>query len=115
MLNLINKCGALLLVLYCSYSCNKKEFLDKIPFSTILVPKTLDDFQALLDNHAIFSEMPVLGELSADNYYLLPHYWQSLKNYERAAYIWQPDIFGTDEHIGDWERPYQQVDRKSVV
>jgi tetratricopeptide (TPR) repeat protein len=115
MLTLFKICGIILIVLCCLPTCNKKEFLDKNPSSRIVVPKTLDDFQALLDNHAILSETPVLGELSADNYYLLMPFWQALKDHERNIYTWQHEIFRSDEHIGDWEKPYQQVFYANVV
>jgi len=115
MQNLSKAIIILIIILYCTISCNKKEFLEKIPSSKILIPKTLDDFQALLDNHAILGETPVLGELSADNYYLIQSFWQGLKNHERDVYIWQNNIFQSDEHIGDWEMPYQQVFYANVV
>ena len=115
MWNLSKIFNILLLVLFYSASCNKREFLDKSPSSKIVVPQTLDDFQALLDNHAILGETPVLGELSADNYYLLEPYWQTLKNYEQNAYTWQLDIFRSDENVGDWEKPYQQIFYANVV
>lgn len=107
--------GALLLAFCCSISCNKREFLDKSPSSRIVVPKTLEDFQSLLDNHAIFSETPVLGEMSADNYYLPQPFWQALKDHEKNVYTWEQKIFRSDEHVGDWEKPYQQVFYANVV
>jgi starch-binding outer membrane protein, SusD/RagB family len=51
-------------------SCNKKEFLDERPNSEVFVPTTLEDFQMLLDNDAVLGVTPVLGELSADNFYI---------------------------------------------
>ena len=52
--------------------CNKKKFLDERPNSEVFVPTTLEDFQTLLDNDVEMSVTPVLGELSADNFYLTP-------------------------------------------
>ncbi len=75
-------------------SCTKN-FLGKKPSSDLVVPTTLEDFQALLDNYLVMSETPNLGELSADNYYISSlSAWQGLfYGKERNAYIWAKDIF----------------------
>lgn len=96
-------------------SCNRNEFLDDKPNSNVFVPTTLDDFQLLLDNDADLSVTPVLGELSADNYYISSSFWQSLGNKERNAYIWAPEIYNGDINIADWNAPYKQVFYANVV
>jgi hypothetical protein len=96
-------------------SCNRKEFLDDKPNSNVFVPTTLDDFQALLDNEADLSVTPVLGEISADNFYISSSFWQSLGNKERNAYIWAPEIYNGDVNIADWNSPYKQIFYANVV
>lgn len=96
-------------------SCNKKEFLDEKPDSDVFVPTTLDDFQTLLDNELVLSVTPVLGELSADNFYLTPSFWQLLGAKERNAYIWAKDIYNGETNISDWNAPYEQVLYANVV
>jgi tetratricopeptide (TPR) repeat protein len=96
-------------------SCNKKEFLNEKPDSDLFVPTTLEDCQALLDNEADLGITPALGELSADNYYLIPSYWELLLNKERNAYIWAPDIFMGEGKVPDWNAPYEQVLYANVV
>lgn len=97
-------------------SCNKQGFLDKKPSTDLVVPSTLEDFQALLDNDAVIQETPVLGELSADNFYLndagIP-YVTSAK--ERNAYVWANDIYEGQGNVDDWNLPYQQVFYANVV
>jgi len=97
--------------------CNKKEFLDARPNSDIFIPTTLDDCQTLLDNDAIMSVTPVLGELSADNYYINPSssFWQLLTTKEHNAYIWASDIYAGEGNVIDWNGPYQQVLYANVV
>src|SRR5688572_32039185 len=97
------------------FSCNKKKFLDERPKSDLFVPTTLEDFQALLDNDPALSLTPVLGDLSADNYYLLPALWQNLGTKEQNAYLWLPDIFKGEGNISDWNAPYEQVLYANVV
>jgi starch-binding outer membrane protein, SusD/RagB family len=102
-------------ILFSILSCNKKEFLDERPRSDLFVPTTLEDFQALLDNDPALSVTPVLGELSADNYFLLQSLWQNLGPKEQNAYIWAPDIFKGEGSVSDWNAPYEQVLYANVV
>lgn len=96
-------------------SCNKTAFLDKKPNTTLVVPTSLTDFQTLLDNDIIMSVTPVLGELSADNFYLTDALWQSLDTKEYNAYIWAQDIYQGQGGVEDWNDPYQQVFYANVV
>lgn len=99
----------------CLCSCHKKDLLNQKSDSLLFVPSTLDDFQTLLDNDVVMSETPVLGEVSADNYYVGYNFWQPLNLKERNAYIWAPDIYGGVGSVGDWNFPYQQVFYANVV
>src|SRR5882762_7767691 len=96
-------------------SCSKSDFLDKKPNTQLVVPTTLVDFQALLDNQYIMQETPELGELSSDNYYMLNTVWQNLTAKPRNAYIWAKDIYEGQRQIPDWDLPYQQVFYANVV
>jgi hypothetical protein len=96
-------------------ACNKQEFLDKKPSTNLLVPTTLTDFQALLDNVKVFSLVPVLGEASADNYYVSYTAWQAMVTREHSAYVWGADIYGGQAGQLDWNIPYQQVFYANVV
>jgi starch-binding outer membrane protein, SusD/RagB family len=98
-----------------SIACRKNDFLDKKPSTDIVTPATLEDFQALLDNDAIINEMPVLGEVSADNYYLTYNFWQSITGRERYAHVWAQDIYQGQTNIPDWNLSYQQVFYANVV
>src|ERR1044072_6324428 len=89
------------------FSCNKKEFLDERPRSDLFVPTTLEDFQALLDNDIVISLTPVLGELSADNFYLLQSSWTPLSTKEKNAYTWDKDTYGGEGKVVDWNTPYE--------
>jgi starch-binding outer membrane protein, SusD/RagB family len=97
------------------FSCNKKEFLDEKPRSDLFVPTTLEDFQALLDNDVAMNLTPVLGELSADNYYILQSSWAPLTTKEKNAYTWEKDTYGGEGKVVDWNTPYEQVLYTNVV
>jgi hypothetical protein len=93
----------------------RKQFLDAKPGTTLVVPTTLTDFQALLDNTGVFGLVPTLGEASADNYWFPDSTWLGLDTREHNAYVWAPDIFGGQGGQPDWNTPYQQVFYANVV
>ncbi|WP_207514869.1 RagB/SusD family nutrient uptake outer membrane protein [Longitalea luteola] len=105
----------LLLVCLWLTGCNKKEFLEEKPDSDLFVPTSLEDCQALLDNEARLSITPALGELSADNFFLVSSFWELLPTKERNAYIWAPDIYQGEGRVSDWNAPYEQVLYANVV
>jgi hypothetical protein len=92
-----------------------KGFLDAKPSTDLEVPTTLSDFQALLDNTAVFGQVPTLGEASADNYFFTYTYWLMLDTREKNAYVWAADIFQGQGGQQDWNTPYQQVFYANVV
>jgi hypothetical protein len=97
-------------------SCNRKEFLEVKSDSDYFVPTTLADCQALLDNETVMNETPVLGELSADNFYMPLAFWRNLNVKERNAYMWLAETFdGLTGDIGDWNAPYKQVFYANVI
>lgn len=108
--------GLLFVVVIITAASCKKDFLDDKPRTDIIVPETLKDFQQLLDNDIIMNETPQLSELSADNFYFTPTFWNSLlNNHEKNGYIWAKDLFGSQKNIPDWNIPYTQVLYSNVV
>lgn len=100
---------ALLLVVLCFSSC-KKDFLDAKPNSAILAPKTIADFQGLLDNYSIINRTSALGLLSCDDYFIYNEQeWSSLSPTQRNSYIWSKDIFGGETGRTDWSYPFQSI------
>lgn len=97
-------------------SCNKNNFLDKKPSSDLVIPKTLDDCQVLLDNYLVMEQTPELGEISADNFYLNDVGWKGLLSIkEKNAYVWAVDIYEGQGGVEDWDDPYSQVFYANVV
>jgi starch-binding outer membrane protein, SusD/RagB family len=92
-----------------------KHFLESKPSTTIFIPGTLSNFQTLLDNTAVFGQVPTVGEASTDDYYFVYAYWTGLDTRQHNAYIWKPDIFESQPAQQDWNTPYQQVFYANVV
>lgn len=90
-----------------STSCSK--FLDAKPDARLVVPSTLADLQALLDNsNTMIINDPYADELSSDNFYLSSSTWQGLNDYDRGYYVWQPDNFYFNTS-NDWSYLYKKV------
>ena len=91
-------------------SC-EKDFLSIKSDKSLVVPATLQDFQALLNNADVMNVgMPNLGEISADDYYLKYDTWNMLSQpKEKNGYIWAKDIYEGTNTFGDWIDRYQQV------
>ena len=96
------------------YGC-KKSFLNTLPSTALVVPSTLSDYQQLLDNTAVMTGTPVLGEVSSDNFYLPSGSWQALDSREHNAYVWAPDLYEGQGLVDDWDVPYRQVFYANVV
>ncbi|MEJ7693179.1 RagB/SusD family nutrient uptake outer membrane protein [Daejeonella sp.] len=98
----------LALISICLVSC-EKDFLEKKPDKALLIPKSLKDFQTLLDNESVMNLIPALGVISGDEYYLTEALYTSLSGLERNAYLWNKEIYDAGSQVNDWNRPYQQV------
>ncbi|MDR3716770.1 MAG: RagB/SusD family nutrient uptake outer membrane protein [Puia sp.] len=98
-----------LITLIAAAGC-KKDFLDAKPQATQVVPSTVADLQALLDNPvAINIDQPTEGELSSDDYYLTPDNYNQITPLEQFSYTWATDVFNGSPSVGDWDIPYQNL------
>ncbi|MES2329676.1 MAG: RagB/SusD family nutrient uptake outer membrane protein [Bacteroidota bacterium] len=97
----------LVLVFLISTSC--KKFLDEKSDKKLVIPSTLADLQALLDNsNTLVLNDPYAPEFCSDNIYLLTPSWLSLPDYVRGMYIWNKDnIF--EPTTNDWSSLYRKV------
>lgn len=90
-------------------ACGDK-FLDVKPDKALLVPETLDDIQALLDdNDNVINISPGLTEVSADNYTSTDAAYNALRtDLEKTAYIWSPQTEQLS-NVADWDVPFKQI------
>jgi hypothetical protein len=95
--------------------CNKNDFLNEKPQQSLVVPTTLQDFQAILDNDNVMNGalnmgvVPALGETGAADYYLVDSNYQGhLSLQEQNEYTWAVNPYpGAD--VSDWDLPYIAV------
>lgn len=107
---------SLLLLSACSKWLNLKA--DK----KAIIPATLQEFQALLDNHTFMNEgLPFLGELSTDDYYVRDVTMQSasVSAYIKNLYTWEKNLYNGEKNIAalnnNWNVPCRMVFYANVV
>ncbi|MBN7813091.1 RagB/SusD family nutrient uptake outer membrane protein [Algoriphagus sp. H41] len=84
-------------------------FLDAKPEQSLVVPHTLDDVQALLDNTVVFNVQPSIPYLAADEFEISDAGFTALATpQERGVYLWEDDPY-QGQPVADWTRLYQQV------
>lgn len=89
------------------FCCSCQKYLDLKPDKSQVIPTTLDDCQALLNNAGVlYNAFPSSVELVSDDYYLSSNNWQMLTPDRRYPYIWQAD---SEINYGDWSGPYNRV------
>ena len=91
-------------------SC-EKEWLEERTDKRLVVPTTIEDFQALLDNSTGYmNSLPALGEIAVDDYHVKDERLQSLSSaVQRNAYIWKKEDLYEGSFVGDWILSYEKV------
>lgn len=97
--------------------CCQKNWLDAKPDQSLIIPKNISDYQALLDNtDDIFTlHSPALGELASDYYYVTDQKWAILPTQvEKNSYVWDTDPY-KGETVFDWNYPFEQILNTNVI
>ncbi|WP_152969736.1 RagB/SusD family nutrient uptake outer membrane protein [Pedobacter sp. Hv1] len=105
----------ILIILAATFLSCQKEFLKDKTDKALLVPKTLTDFENLLDNLNVFNITPSLPVIASDDYYTTGAKVNTyIGAYQKNSYIWAEDI---DEGLSilDWNTPYQQIFYANIV
>lgn len=98
-----------------SCACNKTAFLNAKPQQSQIVPTSLADFQALLDNDGAMNGYlengvdPGLGEIGTNDYYTTDAYFTgNFTLAEQNEYIWAANPYPA-LNISDWDLPYTAI------
>jgi hypothetical protein len=104
------------LALCITASCNKQDaWLDAKQKKSDVVPSTLKDFQAILDDYYFMNDnFPGIGLVGADNYYMTEPNYNALPQVERNAYLWKKDIY-EGQSAYDWTTGYRTVEYANIV
>jgi starch-binding outer membrane protein, SusD/RagB family len=100
-----------LLFLLCvgiSFSC--ESFLSEKPSKNLVIPRELDDFQALLDARLRgMNTSPAAGLLGSDDIYLGPGAVNRLQPHQVSTYFWAQDFYLPGEYDPNWSTIYQKI------
>lgn len=95
----------MLLVLLCS-SCNS--LLDEKTDIKMVIPKTLDDAELLLNDYSTMNTgFPAIGEIAADQYYISEDIFDGALNTDQQNFYTWADRPYNDANV--WQRPYKTV------
>ncbi|HWK03180.1 MAG TPA: RagB/SusD family nutrient uptake outer membrane protein [Puia sp.] len=108
-----------LIVLFLAVSCQKSSFLTANPDSSLMVPTTLQNYQALLDDDRVIngygnSGYPSLGETGSDDYTVSAGQYKTYSVIDQRAAIWAAQIY-TGQAVNDWDLPYRTVASCNIV
>lgn len=100
----------LILVFLLGLAACSNDFLEIKPDKKLVIPSSMNDMQALLDYFEVDNaNMPGMGELSSDDYYILYDRWNTMASqYMKNGYIWAKEIWEGTTSI-DWNNRYQQI------
>ncbi len=104
---------AMALVILVNISC-KKDFLEAKPNKALLVPETLTDFQALLDNNQDMNQVGYLTVISTDDLYSTDAGLNTMNVHIRNSYLWSSNIY-EGLSVGDWNIPFLQIFYSNIV
>lgn len=108
------KINLVIFLLSCLIFASCKKYLDEKPDKALVVPTTLEDCSAILNNYSTMnSSFPVGGEAYADNYYISDAAWGGLVSQEnKDSYIWK--LHGS-QHTNQWNPAYESIFYANVV
>lgn len=107
----------LLLIISAAVLSCEESFLEEKPDRSMVVPKTIDDLRALLNNSIVMNRSyGGLSNIASDDFYLLDNTWHSLTIVsEKNAYVWADDIYENELFVFDWKMPFQVVFYANIV
>ncbi|WP_175470604.1 RagB/SusD family nutrient uptake outer membrane protein [Pedobacter hartonius] len=101
-----------LIVLFLVTGCAK--YLDAVPDKSLAVPNSVADYQALLENEIMFTDMPALAEIGTDDIYLPDALWAGQPIFVRDAYHWSKDLNEGVTSL-NWNNPYKKIYYANLV
>lgn len=110
------KIERLIFLVVCIFGSCTSSFLDVKPNKSQVVPSTVKDLQAILDNTNIMNTAtPYLPELGSGDFYVEDGYLLSQSVILRNTYLWKADIYEGNSIVLDWSQPYQMVFYANLV
>ncbi|MBB6328270.1 tetratricopeptide (TPR) repeat protein [Algoriphagus iocasae] len=90
-------------------------FLDEKPNKSILVPETIEEFEAIIDNYDRLNTSPVLSFMFADDYWVANTTWDNFAPWQQNAYKWSDDPYLPNESTLDFSVMYRKIFSANVI
>ncbi|WP_343701386.1 RagB/SusD family nutrient uptake outer membrane protein [Chitinophaga sp.] len=105
-----------IVVAFFFFGCTKQnEWLDAKRQESDVVPTTLEDFQAILNNTILMnSSYPSIGLLGCDNYYYADETINSLNSISKNSYFWNKEIF-EGQNSSDYSNSYNIIAAANII
>lgn len=94
-------------ILSIAVSC--QGFLDEKPVKSILVPSTVEDVRAILDNYTTLNANSLSLFILSDDWVTSTANWEALNPWEQNAYLWEKEIFQPQERSVDYSRLHRKI------
>jgi tetratricopeptide (TPR) repeat protein len=96
--------------------CSCEDFLDAKPEKSLVVPTTLNDLQALLDNGNRMNMYSGISDIGTDDVLLEEGAIEGFSNpiVEGNSYLWKEDIL-EGFNFGDWQNNYSNILYSNIV
>lgn len=96
-------------------SCSK-EWLEAKPDKGLVVPETIKDYQAILDNAFIMNTYySHAGNIFTDAFYIPDQNLGNLAEWERSIYQWSDQIVWENDISYDWSLPFTVIEHANIV
>ena len=86
-----------------------QDYLEEKPLKDILVPSTLEDVRALLDNYPRLNFNSLATFLMSDDWEITSQKWNALNPWEQNAYLWQKDVFEPNQRSVDYNAIHMKI------
>lgn len=90
-------------------------FLDEKPNKSILVPESVAEFEAILDNYDRLNSTAPLPFIYSDDYWTTDPNWLRFSPWQQRAYAWSPEPYLLEEIPQDYFTLYRRIFMANVV
>ncbi len=98
-----------------SYGCKKQnDWLEEKSLKSKVVPTTLKDYQAILDNTGVMNKMTLTGLVGTDNVYINSDDVGGLFESEKNLYLWNKSVWSGGVSF-EWQSYYKTIEYSNIV
>ncbi|SEN96681.1 Starch-binding associating with outer membrane [bacterium A37T11] len=103
---------SLLILALSIFASSCKKYLDAKPDKSLVIPESLNDLQALLDNdQTINRQDPIAGDVGCDDYYINASFLPNISTLFQGVYNWNPGV----RFDADWQNNYTKIYMANTV